>query len=129
MRLWYPVEDARRACPTGLVRAAVTIVGQNARMGAQQFDNPNYQGPFGNTLLHSAVASGDVREVERLLAAGADPRIVNRHGHSAITVAVIVGHPAVYHLLSGGDDHMEAMLDQALEATFPASDPVALTVT
>jgi ankyrin repeat protein len=96
-------------------------------MGAH-LDNPNYQGPFGNTLLHSAVASGDVREVERLLAAGADPRIVNRHGHSPLTVAAIVGHPAVYHLL-GGDDHMEAMLDQALEATFPASDPVALTVT
>ena len=92
--------------------------------------NPNYQGPFGNTLLHSAVASGDVREVERLLAAGADPRILNRQGHSAITVAAIVGHPAVYHLLAGGGgDHMEAMLDQALEATFPASDPVALTVT
>jgi hypothetical protein len=25
-------------------------------------------------------------------------------------------------------DHLEAMLDQALEATFPASDPVAVTV-
>lgn len=105
------------------------LVGQNTDMGAP-VGNPNYQGPFGNTLLHSAVASGDVREVERLLAAGADPHIVNRHGHSALTVAVIVGHPAVYHLLSGGGaDHLEAMLDQALEATFPASDPVAVTVT
>src|SRR5688572_11530029 len=102
MRLRYPVEDGRRACPTSPVRAAVTIVGQNAGMGANvrdaSVDNPNYQGPFGNTLLHSAVASGDVREVERLLAAGADPRILNRQGHSAITVAAIVGHPAVYHL-------------------------------
>jgi hypothetical protein len=25
-------------------------------------------------------------------------------------------------------DHLEAMLDEALEATFPASDPVAVTV-
>jgi len=25
------------------------------------------------------------------------------------------------------DSHVEALLDQALEATFPASDPVALT--
>jgi nicotinate phosphoribosyltransferase len=32
---------------------------------------PNYQGPFGNTLLHGAVVSRDVKEVERLLAAGA----------------------------------------------------------
>ena len=102
-------------------------MGANVRQAS--VGDPNYQGPFGNTLLHSAVASGDVREVERLLAAGADPRIVNRHGHSAISVAAIVGHPAVYHLLAGGGDHMEAMLDQALEATFPASDPVALTVT
>jgi ankyrin repeat protein len=100
-----------------------------ARMGAS-VGNPNYQGPFGNTLLHSAVASGDVREVERLLAAGADPLIVNRHGQSALRVAVIAGYPAVYHVLAGrGSEHLEAMLDQALEATFPASDPVALTVT
>jgi len=35
--------------------------------------NPNYQGPFGNTLLHSAAVSGDLQELERLLAAGADP--------------------------------------------------------
>ena len=48
---------------------------------------PNYQGPFGNTLLHGAVLSGDVRR---------------------------------------SDSHVEELLDQALEATFPASDPVAL---
>ena len=58
--------------------------------------NPNTQGPFGNTLLHSAVVSGDVREVERLLVA---PR----------------------------DEHVERLLDQALEATFPASDPIAVS--
>jgi hypothetical protein len=56
--------------------------------------NPNAQGPFGNTLLHSAVVSGDAREVERLLAA---------------------------------DEHVERLLDQALEATFPASDPIAVS--
>ena len=25
-------------------------------------------------------------------------------------------------------DHIEALLDQALEATFPASDPIAVTI-
>src|SRR3970040_90486 len=40
--------------------------------------NLDYQGPFGNTLLHGAVVSGDLREVEWLLAAGADPGIANR---------------------------------------------------
>ena len=44
--------------------------------------NPNYQGPFGNTLLHVAAADGDAREVQRLLAAGADPRIRNREGRT-----------------------------------------------
>jgi hypothetical protein len=46
--------------------------------------DPNYQGPFGNTLLHSVLASRT-------------------------------------------DEHIEWLLDQALEATFPASDPIAVT--
>jgi hypothetical protein len=29
---------------------------------------------------------------------------------------------------SAREDHVEALLDRALEATFPASDPVALTL-
>ena len=88
---------------------------------------PNYQGPFGNTLLHGAVLSGDVREVKRLLAAGADPRIRNRDGRDAVQVAVILEKPEVLALLvRRRDSHVEELLDQALEATFPASDPVAL---
>ena len=30
--------------------------------------------------------------------------------------------------LEASADHIEALLDQALEATFPASDPIALTI-
>ena len=90
--------------------------------------NPNYQGPFGNTLLHGAVVSGDLNEVQRLLAAGADPRIANHHGRTAIQVAALLGYPRVYELLArSGEDRVERLLDQALEATFPASDPVAVT--
>jgi ankyrin repeat protein len=90
--------------------------------------NPNVQGPFGNTLLHSAVLSGDIREVQRLLAAGADPDIANREGHTAVRVAAILGHDAIYTLLNGPhDEHLERLLDQALEATFPASDPIAVS--
>jgi ankyrin repeat protein len=92
--------------------------------------NPNYQGPFGNTLLHSAVASRDIGEVHRLLAAGADPNITNRDGQTPLKVAVILDYPEVYDVLaSRTDDHIERLLDQALEATFPASDPIAVTVT
>jgi ankyrin repeat protein len=54
--------------------------------------NPNYQGPFGNTLLHGAVVSGDLREVKRLLAAGADPRIANRDGKTPAQAAALLGH-------------------------------------
>ncbi len=62
--------------------------------------DPNYQGPFGNTLLHSAVVSGDVREVERLLAAGADPRIANREGRTALHAAALLGHRELHELLA-----------------------------
>jgi ankyrin repeat protein len=91
--------------------------------------NPNLQGPFGNTLLHSAVASGNLREVRKLLAAGADPRIANREGRTALHVAVILGHDDIHRLLDvRREEHLEQLLDQALADTFPASDPVALVI-
>ena len=90
--------------------------------------NPNRQGPFGNTLLHSAVVSGDLGEVRRLLAAGADPGIRNRDGHTALNAAVLLGHDHLHAVLSAPDNgHLERLLDQALEDTFPASDPIAVS--
>jgi hypothetical protein len=95
---------------------------------APAIGNPNRQGPFGNTLLHSAVANGDLHEVQRLLAAGANPRIENREGHTALRVAVILGHDELYRLMDDPRDaHVEQLLDQALMDTFPASDPIAVT--
>ena len=61
--------------------------------------NPNYQGPFGNTLLHGAVVSGDLREVKRLLAAGADPRIANRDGKTPVQAAVLLGYAKIHDVL------------------------------
>ena len=90
--------------------------------------NANYQGPFGNTLLHGAVLCGDGDEVRRLLAAGADPLIVNREGRTPIHVAVILGRRELCELLAPERaQHLEDLLDQALEATFPASDPIAVS--
>ncbi|HSA89240.1 MAG TPA: ankyrin repeat domain-containing protein [Burkholderiales bacterium] len=90
--------------------------------------NPNRQGPFGNTLLHSAAASGDRREVERLLAAGADPTVRNREGRTPRHAAAILGHDEIYGLLAGSaDEHFERLLDHALEETFPASDSIAVS--
>ena len=94
---------------------------------ARAIGNPNYQGPFGNTLLHGAVVNGDTHEVQRLLAAGADPHIANRDGKTAVQAAAILGHAELYRLLRGRDEHLQELLDQALEATFPASDPLAIT--
>jgi ankyrin repeat protein len=90
--------------------------------------NPNYQGPFGNTMLHGAVIAGDAPEVRRLIAAGANPRIANRDGRTPLHVAVILERPDLVELLHPGRDHLEQLLDQALEATFPASDPVAVSL-
>jgi ankyrin repeat protein len=62
--------------------------------------NPDYQDPFGNTLLHGAAMSGDVREAELLLEAGARPDIANREGRTPLHVAALFGHRKLYRLLS-----------------------------
>lgn len=90
-------------------------------------DDLNYQGPFGNTLLHGAVVAGDRFEVQRLLAAGASPHIPNREGKTALQAARLVGRADLYELLAAAPDRLEQKLDQALEATFPASDPIAVS--
>jgi ankyrin repeat protein len=98
-------------------------------MMTRTIGNPNTQGPFGNTLLHSAVLSGNISEVRKLLAAGANPGIANREGQTALRVAVILGYDEIYDLLARPrEEHVERLLDQALEATFPASDPIAVSV-
>jgi ankyrin repeat protein len=61
--------------------------------------DPNFQGPFGNTLLHSAVVSGDLEDVNRLLAVGADPRIANRDGKTPLEAAFLFGHEAIRRAL------------------------------
>ena len=76
------------------------------------FDNLNYQGPFGNTLLHGAVISGDIQEVGRLLAAGADPHIANLDGRTPADVAMILGHRSIRDLLMrhGSQGEIPALL-------------------
>ena len=71
---------------------------QHARMPDTLHD-PNYQGPFGNTLLHGAVVHGDLHEVKRLLAAGADPTIANRDGKTPLHAAALFGHAEIQRLL------------------------------
>jgi ankyrin repeat protein len=76
--------------------------------------DPNFQGPFGNTLLHSAVVSGDLDEVNRLLAHGADPHIANYDGDTPVHVAVLLGHSAIEELLGRHVSRRQAAVDQEL---------------
>ncbi len=56
-----------------------------------------------DTPLIRAAKEGDVGELERLLAAGADPSATGRHGHSALYEAAKRGDPAiVQRLLDAG---------------------------
>ena len=77
------------------------VVGRTARKRRRVIGNLNYQDPFGNTLLHGAVVSGDLQEVARLLAAGADPGIANRDGRTALHAAEIFGHAEIQELVRG----------------------------
>jgi ankyrin repeat protein len=74
-------------------------MGTMSRALGHSLGNPNYQGPFGNTLLHGAVVSGDLREVKRLLAAGADPRIANHEGKTAVQAAALLGYAKIHEVL------------------------------
>ena len=69
------------------------------RKRRRAFGNVDYQDPFGNTLLHGAVVSGDAEEVARLLAAGADAGIANREGRTPLHAAQIFGHAEIENLL------------------------------
>ena len=76
-------------------------VGRSAPRRRRIAGNLNYQDPFGNTLLHGAVVSGDLQEVARLLAAGADPGIANRDGRTALDAAELFGHVEIQALVRG----------------------------
>lgn len=54
--------------------------------------------------------------------------IANREGQTAVRVAALLGHRELEELLKRNSaERVEALLDQALEATFRASDPIAVS--
>jgi ankyrin repeat protein len=65
--------------------------------GAAQDVNHRY--PDGSTPLQWAVHKGDVAEVKRLLAAGADVSVANRYGATAMGLAAEVGDDEILKLL------------------------------
>ena len=63
----------------------------------------------GSTPLQWAVYDGDVAEVERLLAAGADVSLANHYGVTAMGLAAEVAHTEILKLLlkAGADVESE----------------------
>jgi len=60
---------------------------------------------LGNTPLHKAVESANLTEVQRLLAAKADPNALNRYRVSPLAIAVLHGHTSIVTaLLAAGAD-------------------------
>src|SRR4051812_49614579 len=78
--------------------------------------NPNYQGPFGNTLLHGAVVSGDLREVKRLLAAGARPGIAHYDGQTPAQAPALLGCAKIKDVLQKGAPRRAARIDRLVPA-------------
>ena len=70
----------------------------------QQFEEPDYE----NTPLHDAARFGKVREVESLLAGGADINARRADGKTALHLAAEKGHTAIAGLLAINGAYIEA---------------------
>ena len=82
------VKDARlvQAAKSGDTAAALALLGKRA--------DPNGAEPDGTTPLHWAVRNSDTALVERLIKAGADVKVANRYGITAIALACESGSAA-----------------------------------
>jgi uncharacterized protein len=79
------------AAVRGLLNEAIALIEAGAIVNAK--------GELGNTPLHDAVGQHNMGMVNLLLASGADPRIKNDHGMSAIAVAELKEDDEAAHLL------------------------------
>ena len=81
-------------------------------LAAQPRPDVNQRTADGTTALHWAVYHNDVDLVERLIAAGADPKLKNDYGATPLSEAAVVGNVQVIRkLLTAGADVESANAD------------------
>jgi ankyrin repeat protein len=114
---------------TGLIVAGVSLPAWAAQMPAAGRTNEPAPGvasgartgrdTLGNTPLHKAVEASNLAEVQRLLAAKADPNALNRYRVSPLGIAVLNGHTAIATALLAAGADANAVLGEG--------EPVMLT--
>jgi ankyrin repeat protein len=91
-----PVKPLRTGLCGVAIAALLSVGGTGAAPNATDVDHRNADG---STPLQWAVYEGNVPEVERLLAAGADVSAANSYGATAMGLAAEVGDAAILKLL------------------------------
>ncbi len=100
------------AAESALVAAARSADREAALAALERHADPNETSPDGTTALTWAVHHDDVDLVRRLIAAGADVKMRNAYGASAMSEAAVVANPAV----------LEALLAAGADADSPNAD-------
>eukprot|EP00913_Durusdinium_trenchii_P003938 g3647.t1 len=62
----------------------------------------------GQSALHRAALSGEMEEVDRIVASGADIEAADKEGHTTLRLAVDMGHLHVVERLLEAKAHLEA---------------------
>ncbi|XP_045147275.1 nuclear factor NF-kappa-B p100 subunit isoform X1 [Echinops telfairi] len=106
---------------TSVIEQIAHVIYHAPHLGVVNLTNHLHQTP-----LHLAVITGQVSVVSFLLQVGADPALLDRHGDSAVHLALRAGAPDLLHTLlrNGGP----AMLQLLHTADFEGLYPVHLAV-
>src|SRR5262249_31153329 len=80
-------------------RPASTSSGGSSDPRKRQADDVNRRNPDGSTPLQSAVYTGDVAEVKRLLRLGANASLANKYGATPMSLAAEVANTEILKLL------------------------------
>lgn len=90
-----------KAFRTAVSIALPAILLAGAGSADEKVTDVDHRNADGSTPLQWAVYEGDVREVERLLGAGADVSLANDYGVTAMELAAVVAHTEILKLLLG----------------------------